>query len=152
MRTVSRSRPSFCRTLTATPWPSFMRPRRRCSVPTKLWLKRSASLRASASTCWARGVKLFIASSLILSLINALGRRFVQFSAFLTAFRSGGEEAKTETLYYLNRNQYLKVNLLSPGMHLKTGSLEQGMSKQRLRLWNQELESAPPNGLGPAAS
>ena len=47
--------PSFCRTLTATPWPSLMRPSSRCSVPTKLWLKRSASLRASASTCWARG-------------------------------------------------------------------------------------------------
>ena len=28
-------------------------------MPTKLWLNRSASLRASARTCWARGVKLF---------------------------------------------------------------------------------------------
>src|SRR5213083_415112 len=65
MRTVSRSRPIFWRTLTATPWPSLMRPRSKCSVPTKLWLKRSASLRASASTCCARGVKLFMASSLI---------------------------------------------------------------------------------------
>src|SRR2546423_13798649 len=65
MRTVSRSRPNFCNTLTATPWPSLMRPSSRCSVPTKLWLKRSASLRARASTCCARGVKLFMASSLI---------------------------------------------------------------------------------------
>ena len=40
----------------------FDEPEQRCSVPTKLWLKRSASLRASASTCCARGVKLFIAS------------------------------------------------------------------------------------------
>src|ERR1035438_53891 len=28
-----------------------------CSVPMKWWWKRSASLCASASTCWARGVK-----------------------------------------------------------------------------------------------
>src|ERR1043166_760878 len=69
MRTVSRSRPSFCKTFTATPCPSLISPSNRCSVPTKLWLKRSASLRASASTCCARGVKLFIASSGI-SLIN----------------------------------------------------------------------------------
>jgi hypothetical protein len=33
-RTVSRSRPIFWRTFTATPWPSLMSPRRRCSVPT----------------------------------------------------------------------------------------------------------------------
>ncbi len=39
-----------------------------CSVPTKLWLNRSASLRAKASTCWARGVKLLRFSSLIISL------------------------------------------------------------------------------------
>src|SRR5205814_10480525 len=57
-------------------WPSLMRPSRRCSVPTKLWLNRSASLRASASTCWARGVKLFIASSLIVLVAqHALGGR-----------------------------------------------------------------------------
>jgi len=31
----------------------------------ELWLKRSASLRAKAKTCCARGVKLFMASSLI---------------------------------------------------------------------------------------
>src|ERR1035437_1207868 len=35
-----------------------MSPSNRCSVPTKLWWKRSASLRASASTWQARGVKL----------------------------------------------------------------------------------------------
>ena len=35
---------------TATPWPSLISPKSRCSVPTKLWLNRSASLRARAST------------------------------------------------------------------------------------------------------
>src|SRR5260370_4980884 len=77
MRTVSRSRPIFCRTLTATPCPNLIRPSKRCSVPTKLWLKRSASLRASASTCCARGVKLLMASSLILLFHNAIFDRFV---------------------------------------------------------------------------
>ena len=66
MRTVSRSMPMPCNTLTATPCPSLIRPSSRCSVPRKLWLKRSASLRASASTCCARGVKLLMDSSLIL--------------------------------------------------------------------------------------
>src|SRR5664280_1691503 len=67
-RTVSRSRPIFCKTFTATPCPSLIRPSNRCSVPRKLWFRRSASLRASASTCCARGVKLLMASSLILEL------------------------------------------------------------------------------------
>src|SRR5438552_16800602 len=40
-----------------------MMPRSTCSVPTKLWLKRLASLRASRSTCCARGVKLFAHST-----------------------------------------------------------------------------------------
>ena len=36
-------------------------------MPTKLWLNRSASLRAKASTCCARGVKLFKFSSLMVN-------------------------------------------------------------------------------------
>src|ERR1035438_7634380 len=40
-----------------------MSPSRRCSVPTKLWWKRSASLCAFANSCWARGVKLCIESA-----------------------------------------------------------------------------------------
>src|SRR5438093_8312745 len=75
MRTVSRSRPIFWSTLTATPWPSLIRPRSKCSVPTKLWLNRSASLRANASTCCARGVKLFMASSLISLFYKCMMRR-----------------------------------------------------------------------------
>src|SRR5215468_8599097 len=63
-RTRSRSSPIFCKTLTATPCPSLIRPSKRCSVPTKLWFNRSASLRASAKTCWARGVKSFISAIL----------------------------------------------------------------------------------------
>src|SRR5437660_97573 len=34
IRTVSRSSPIFCKTFTATPWPSLIRPSKRCSVPT----------------------------------------------------------------------------------------------------------------------
>ena len=68
-RTVSKSNPIFLSTLTATPCPSFINPNNKCSVPTKLWLKRSASFRASASTCCALGVKLLIPSSLISSSI-----------------------------------------------------------------------------------
>src|SRR6266571_5160854 len=62
-RTASRSSPIFPSTATAVPCPSRINPRRRCSVPTKLWRKRSASRRASASTCWARGVKFAKVSS-----------------------------------------------------------------------------------------
>ena len=53
--------PARCRAdssaLAATPSPSWMRPRRMCSVPMKLWLSRRASSCASTSTLRARSVK-----------------------------------------------------------------------------------------------
>ncbi len=61
-------------------------------MPTKLWLNRSASLRASASTCCARGVKLFIASSLITTTQNAVTVTVcpIRFPAAARAWKSVG--------------------------------------------------------------
>ncbi len=56
-RTASREIPRDSSALAATPSPSWIKPRRMCSVPMKLWLSRRASSCASTSTLRARSVK-----------------------------------------------------------------------------------------------
>jgi len=81
-----------------------------------------------------------MASSLIFTLINALGRRFVQFLPISKDHDQQGECDEPPNIpkrpcYYFNRNQYLKVNPEFPFLHLKNwGKRGKGMSKYQLHL------------------